>query len=86
MVTGGTGALGAAVVRLLVDAGATCHIPTRSERDAAGPRVKIHSGIDLTDEGDVQKFSPLVYGGVLQWMQVPPGDRSSRQQPEQSWR
>ena len=23
---------------------------------------------------------------LFQWVQVPPGDRSSRKQPEQSWR
>jgi hypothetical protein len=25
-------------------------------------------------------------GGAFQWVQVPPGDRSSRKQPEQAWR
>jgi hypothetical protein len=25
-------------------------------------------------------------GGVFQWVQVPPGNRSSRKQPEQLWR
>jgi hypothetical protein len=25
-------------------------------------------------------------GGAFQWVQVPPGNRSSRKQPEQSWR
>jgi hypothetical protein len=25
-------------------------------------------------------------GGAFQWVQVPPGERSSRKQPEQSWR
>jgi hypothetical protein len=25
-------------------------------------------------------------GGTFQWVQVPPGDRSSRKQPEQLWR
>jgi hypothetical protein len=25
-------------------------------------------------------------GGAFQWVQAPPGDRSSRKQPEQSWR
>ena len=25
-------------------------------------------------------------GGAFQWVQVPPGKRSSRKQPEQSWR
>jgi hypothetical protein len=25
-------------------------------------------------------------GGVFQWVKIPPGNRSSRKQPEQSWR
>ena len=25
-------------------------------------------------------------GGAFQWVKVPPGNRSSRKQPEQSWR
>ena len=25
-------------------------------------------------------------GGAFQWVQIPPGNRSSRKQPEQSWR
>ena len=25
-------------------------------------------------------------GGAFQWVQAPPGERSSRKQPEQSWR
>jgi len=25
-------------------------------------------------------------GGAFQWVQIPPGDRSSRKQSEQSWR
>ena len=25
-------------------------------------------------------------GGAFQWVQAPPGNRSSRKQPEQSWR
>jgi hypothetical protein len=27
-----------------------------------------------------------VKGGALQWVQAPPGKRSSRKQPEQLWR
>jgi hypothetical protein len=27
-----------------------------------------------------------VQGGAFQWVQVPPGIRSSRKQPEQAWR
>ena len=34
VVTGGTGALGTAVVGALLEAGATCHVPYRSEDEA----------------------------------------------------
>lgn len=57
VVTGGTGALGAAVVQILVDAGAVCHIPAHRQPD--GPpreRVHIESKIDLTDETAVSGF------------------------------
>jgi NAD(P)-dependent dehydrogenase (short-subunit alcohol dehydrogenase family) len=57
VVTGGTGALGDAVVQLLIDAGAVCHIPAHCALDAAvHERVHIRSGIDLTDESAVSKF------------------------------
>ena len=66
VVTGGTGALGAAVVQALVEAGATCHIPSHSAADpqrfplAKDERVRVVAGIDLTDESAVTKF----YGGL----------------------
>ena len=44
VVTGGTGALGSAVVEHLVDRGATCHVPRRS------------GGIDLADERSVTEY------------------------------
>ena len=44
VVTGATGELGAAVVRLVSDAGGTVHAPSRAD------------GIDLTDEGSVSRF------------------------------
>lgn len=44
VVTGGGGELGAAVVRLVSSAGATCHVPLRS------------AGVDLTDEAAVAAF------------------------------
>jgi len=61
VVTGGMGALGGAVVRTLLRAGATCHVPDRS---AAGPgasgardeRLRVVPGVDLTDEGAVRAF------------------------------
>jgi NAD(P)-dependent dehydrogenase (short-subunit alcohol dehydrogenase family) len=62
VVTGGTGALGAAVVELLVNSGAVCHIPAHGPPDpkqfplAGHERVKVVSGVDLTDEGTVAAF------------------------------
>src|SRR5215213_8503293 len=62
VVTGGTGSLGAAVVELLVAAGATCHIPAHRAPDAAKfplarhERVRITAGIDLADEGAVTRY------------------------------
>jgi len=57
VVTGGTGALGAAVVQIFVDAGAVCHVPaTRRPEGAVHKHVHIESPIDLTDESAVNKF------------------------------
>ena len=62
VVTGGTGALGAAVVELLVAAGATCHLPARRAPDpskfplASHERVKITPNVDLADEHAVVEF------------------------------
>lgn len=62
VVTGGTGALGSAVIEALLAAGAACHIPYLFEaaaqafphRDHAG--VTLHRAIDLTDEAAVAAF------------------------------
>ena len=62
VVTGGTGALGSAVVAALVAADAVCHVPyvvaAEAERfplrDHA--RVKLMAGIDLTDEAAVTRL------------------------------
>jgi NAD(P)-dependent dehydrogenase (short-subunit alcohol dehydrogenase family) len=66
VVTGGTGALGGAVVSALLEAGAVCHVPyvvaAEAERfplrDHA--KVKLLGGIDLTDEAAVARL----YEGV----------------------
>jgi NAD(P)-dependent dehydrogenase (short-subunit alcohol dehydrogenase family) len=66
IVTGGTGALGVAVVGALLEAGASCHIPYLSEADAQGfahranPHVRLIAGNNLTDEAAVAK----VFDGV----------------------
>jgi NAD(P)-dependent dehydrogenase (short-subunit alcohol dehydrogenase family) len=62
VVTGGTGALGSAVVSGLVDAGAICHVPYRSESETARfakmdkGRLKLLPLADLADEVAVAKF------------------------------
>ena len=62
VVTGGTGALGAAVVGLLLEAGATCHVPVRDLKDSrrfahrGHDRVVLSPVPDLTDEAAVTGF------------------------------
>jgi NAD(P)-dependent dehydrogenase (short-subunit alcohol dehydrogenase family) len=68
VVTGGTGALGAAVVQVLIDAGAECHVPVRHRPKGAGhERLHMVSDVDLTDEAAVGKFYgslPALWGSV----------------------
>ncbi len=73
VVTGGTGALGSAVVGALLDAGAVCHIPFRSADGGARfphrghDRVKMLADVDLTDEAAVERL----YAGVPQlWASI----------------
>lgn len=66
IITGGTGALGAAVVEALLAAGAICHVPCRSDSEAEAFRqrdakaVTFHPNTDLTDEAAVTRL----YEGV----------------------
>ncbi len=66
VVTGGTGALGTAVVAALRTAGAVCHVtnmvPAELERypHRNDPGVHITTGVDLADEAAVRRF----YGGL----------------------
>ena len=66
VVTGGTGALGHAVVGTLVAAGAVCHVPYLIAAEAEHfplrdhAKVKLSAGIDLTDEAAVARL----YDGV----------------------
>jgi NAD(P)-dependent dehydrogenase (short-subunit alcohol dehydrogenase family) len=60
VITGGTGALGVAVVKALVEAGAHCHIPAiepsvPADRFPSG-NVTVTTNIDLTDEVAVSAF------------------------------
>jgi NAD(P)-dependent dehydrogenase (short-subunit alcohol dehydrogenase family) len=62
VVTGGTGALGSAVVGALLEAGAVCHVPYIDAREAERfalrdhPRVKLMADIELTEEAAVARL------------------------------
>jgi len=62
VVTGATGGLGTAVVDTLIAAGATCHVPYRTEAQAqtflhrGHKQVTLYPQIDLTDEDAVTRF------------------------------
>ncbi|MFO1159431.1 MAG: SDR family NAD(P)-dependent oxidoreductase [Reyranellaceae bacterium] len=60
VITGGTGALGVAVVKALVEAGAHCHVPAIEQSVPADrfprERVSVTTNIDLSDEDAVSAF------------------------------
>jgi NAD(P)-dependent dehydrogenase (short-subunit alcohol dehydrogenase family) len=62
VITGGAGALGAAVVGALVEAGATCHVPCHDEAEAQRFPLREHKQVvlgvtgSLADEGAVARF------------------------------
>jgi NAD(P)-dependent dehydrogenase (short-subunit alcohol dehydrogenase family) len=62
VITGGTGGLGTAVVGALIAAGATCHLPYRTEAEAqtfphrSHKQVTLYAQLDLTDEDAVARF------------------------------
>ena len=66
VVTGGTGALGSAVVAALVAAGAQCQVPYRREAEAARfalrnhPQVKLIAASDLAEEATVARIYDAV--------------------------
>lgn len=61
VITGGTGALGTAVISALLAAGAVCHVPYADERHAqlfphrGNERVKLIAGCNLADEAGVAR-------------------------------
>jgi NAD(P)-dependent dehydrogenase (short-subunit alcohol dehydrogenase family) len=74
VVTGGTGALGSAVVGLLLAGEATCHIPCHSaeelKRFPYTQRCQIAEGVDLTDERSVESFYSRFAGGPALWSSI----------------
>lgn len=72
VVTGGTGALGTAVVGALLGAGATCTVPYVHEAEAqrfphvGDPNAALLAVSDLSDEAQVAK----VYAGIRPWASI----------------
>jgi len=72
LVTGGTGALGAAVVSALLEQGATCIVPYRADAEAQrfahrdNPNVKLSAAGDLADQATVDKL----YDGLKLWASI----------------
>jgi NAD(P)-dependent dehydrogenase (short-subunit alcohol dehydrogenase family) len=71
VVTGGTGALGRAVVDAFLEAGAVCHVPHRGGAAPAdmprSERLHLAGGVDLGDEAAVARF----YGALPElWASV----------------
>jgi NAD(P)-dependent dehydrogenase (short-subunit alcohol dehydrogenase family) len=72
VITGGTGALGTAVVSALLSAGATCTVPYVHEGEAErfphrnDVKVKLIAVADLADEAVVAK----VYNGIKPWASI----------------
>jgi NAD(P)-dependent dehydrogenase (short-subunit alcohol dehydrogenase family) len=66
VVTGGTGALGSAVVGALLQAGASCHVPYRGEAEAQGfphrshPRVQLIATGSLAEQAGVARLFDAV--------------------------
>ena len=66
LVTGGTGALGTAVVAALIEAGASCHVPWLHEGEAQRfgyrdhKQVRLIGSVQLTDEAAVGRL----FGGI----------------------
>ena len=89
VVTGGTGALGTAVVGALLEAGATCHVPYRSEDEAQRFPHRAHKSVSLTALGDLADEAAVnaFYGGIAQALGLDPhrgrirvrADREERQ-------
>jgi NAD(P)-dependent dehydrogenase (short-subunit alcohol dehydrogenase family) len=73
IITGGTGALGIAVVRALTDAGAMCHVPYVVAAEAERFPLRMHAQVklveaqNLADEDDVARL----FGGVARlWASI----------------
>jgi NAD(P)-dependent dehydrogenase (short-subunit alcohol dehydrogenase family) len=73
VITGGGGALGAAVLDELLARGATCHVPLQTAKDLDRfgfrnhERVRVRAGLEMTVEATVQRFYqelPSLYASI----------------------
>jgi NAD(P)-dependent dehydrogenase (short-subunit alcohol dehydrogenase family) len=66
VVTGGAGALGTAVVAMLVEAGASCHVPCFDEAEAQRFRLRDHKGVAVTVTGSLADEAAVaaLYKGI----------------------
>jgi NAD(P)-dependent dehydrogenase (short-subunit alcohol dehydrogenase family) len=66
VITGGTGALGTALVEALVGAGAICHVPCLHEAEAQRFRLREHQQVVLSVTGSLADEAPVAgfYDGI----------------------
>jgi NAD(P)-dependent dehydrogenase (short-subunit alcohol dehydrogenase family) len=66
VVSGGAGALGSAVVEVLVNAGAVCHVPCMDEAEAQRFRLREHKNVRLTVTGSLADEAAIgrLYQGI----------------------
>jgi NAD(P)-dependent dehydrogenase (short-subunit alcohol dehydrogenase family) len=66
VVSGGAGALGSAVVEVLVDAGAVCHVPCMDEAEAQRFRLREHKNVRLSVTGSLADEAAIarLYQGI----------------------
>jgi len=73
VVTGGTGALGTAVVGKLIEGGAICHVPYLHEDEAKRFPHRAHKGVSLTALGNLADEVAVTgyYGGIAKlWASI----------------
>ena len=73
VVTGGAGALGTAVVSLLIETGAICHVPCFDEAEAQRFRLREHRQVVLSVAGNLADETAILrlYGGIARlWASV----------------
>ena len=73
VVTGGTGALGTAVVGALLEAGAVCHVPYFNDDEARRFAHREHDGVSLTALGNLADEAAVTnyYGGIAKlWASI----------------